>query len=72
MTRASFYIIKVGWYQSTYLGAYMDTDLIQSQFAFQNETAESVVLIYDPERTAQGSLSLKAFRLSDKCVSLRV
>lgn len=43
----------MGWYQSTFLGAYMDIDLIQSQYAFQSETAESVVLVYDPERTAQ-------------------
>lgn len=48
----------------------MDVDLIQSQFAFQSETAESVVLVYDPERTSQGSLSLKAFRLSDKYMDL--
>lgn len=61
---------QVGWYQSTFLGAHMDADLIQSQFAFQSETAESVVLIFDPERTAQGSLSLKAYRLTDKYMAL--
>ena len=36
----------VGWYQSTYLGSYMNKTLLESQFDYQNTIEESVVLIY--------------------------
>ena len=55
----------VGWYQSTYLGSYCTRDTILHQFEFQENLPNSVVLIYDGVRTAQGQLSLKALRLTD-------
>ena len=55
----------VGWYQSTYLGSYFTKDTILHQFEFQEQLPNSVVLIYDSVRTAQGGLSLKALRLTD-------
>ena len=42
----------------------MDTDLIQAQYDMQTETAESVVLVYDPERTAQVCVCVTACPLS--------
>ncbi|CAH1254031.1 EIF3H [Branchiostoma lanceolatum] len=56
--------LHVGWYQSTVHGAFLNRALLDSQFSYQNEIEESVVLVYDPQRTAGGSLCLRAFRLS--------
>uniref|UniRef100_A0A3B1JV96 Eukaryotic translation initiation factor 3 subunit H n=1 Tax=Astyanax mexicanus TaxID=7994 RepID=A0A3B1JV96_ASTMX len=56
--------LHVGWYQSTYYGSFVSRALLDSQFSYQHAIEESVVLIYDPIKTAQGSLSLKAYRLT--------
>ncbi|EDO39430.1 predicted protein [Nematostella vectensis] len=62
--------LHVGWYQSTYLGSYINRTLLDSQYSYQKSIEESVVLIYDPLRTSQGMLTLKAFRLSDEMMKL--
>ncbi|XP_058964038.1 eukaryotic translation initiation factor 3 subunit H-like [Pocillopora verrucosa] len=62
--------LHVGWYQSTYLGSFINRNLLDSQFSYQSSIEESVVLIYDPLKTSQGMLSLKVFRLSDKMMSM--
>ncbi|XP_076463227.1 eukaryotic translation initiation factor 3 subunit H-B-like [Babylonia areolata] len=56
--------LHVGWYQSTYFGSFINRPLLESQFAYQHSIEESVVLIYDPLKTTQGFLSLKAYRLT--------
>lgn len=62
--------LHVGWYQSTYLGSFINRNLLDSQFSYQSSIEESVVLIYDPLKTSQGMLSLKVFRLSDKMMTM--
>lgn len=57
--------LQVGLYHSASMGAYFSEELVQTQFEHQNEIEESVVLIYDPVRAEQGSLSILAFRLTD-------
>ena len=49
--------LHVGWYQSTYYGSFVTRALLDSQFSYQHAIEESVVLIYDPIKTAQGSLT---------------
>ncbi|KAK2562381.1 Eukaryotic translation initiation factor 3 subunit H [Acropora cervicornis] len=44
--------------------------LLDSQFSYQSSIEESVVLIYDPLKTAQGMLSVKVFRLSNKMMAM--
>lgn len=56
--------LHVGWYQSTYFGGFINRALLDSQYNYQHAIEESVVLIYDPIRTTQGYLSLKAYRLT--------
>jgi len=56
--------LHVGWYQSTYFGSFITKPLLESQFNYQHSIEESVVLIYDPLRTTQGFLSIKAYRLT--------
>ncbi|KAI5621495.1 eukaryotic translation initiation factor 3 subunit H-B [Silurus asotus] len=62
--------LHVGWYQSTFFGSFMSRALLDSQFSYQHAIEESVVLIYDPIKTAQGSLSLKAYRLTPKLMEI--
>nr|KAG5714025.1 hypothetical protein BaRGS_020353 [Batillaria attramentaria] len=56
--------LHVGWYQSTYFGSFINRLLLDSQFNYQHSIEESVVLIYDPLKTTQGFLALKAYRLT--------
>ncbi|ESP05307.1 hypothetical protein LOTGIDRAFT_181127 [Lottia gigantea] len=56
--------LHVGWYQSTLFGSFINRPLIDSQFNYQDSIEESVVLIYDPLKTTQGFLSVKAYRLT--------
>lgn len=60
----------VGWYQSAYLGSFLNEALIETQFSYQTTIPKCVALIYDPIRTKQGSLSLKAFRLTEAFMEL--
>ncbi|KAJ3063376.1 Eukaryotic translation initiation factor 3 subunit H, partial [Quaeritorhiza haematococci] len=60
----------VGWYQSTYLGSFWNQSLIETQYNYQKTFGQSVVIVYDPSRTAQGTLSLRALRLSDSFMNL--
>lgn len=62
--------LHVGWYQSTYFGMYLNKALLDSQFNYQHSIEESIVLIYDPLRTAKGHLSLKAMRLTPKMMKM--
>lgn len=38
--------LSVGWYQSTQLGNFITTQLLESQYSYQTSIEESVVLIY--------------------------
>jgi translation initiation factor 3 subunit H len=60
----------VGWYQSTYLGSFLDQTMIETQFNYQENIKTGVCLVYDPLKTAQGTLSLKAVRLTDSFMDL--
>ncbi|XP_058610430.1 eukaryotic translation initiation factor 3 subunit H-B isoform X4 [Onychostoma macrolepis] len=62
--------LHVGWYQSTFNGSFVSRALLDSQFSYQHAIEESVVLIYDPIKTAQGSLCLKAYRLTPKLMEI--
>lgn len=62
--------LPIGWYQSSYFGAHINKVFLDSQFGYQQSIDESIVLVYEPERTAQGLLSLRAFRLSPAMMQL--
>lgn len=54
----------VGWYQSALLGSWLNASIIETQYGYQKEIPNSVVVVYDPFRTSQGRLALKAYRLT--------
>jgi translation initiation factor 3 subunit H len=63
----------VGWYQSMYLGIYSTPSILENQFSYQTELSpNAVVILYDPLQTAHGNFCLKAFRLSDQCLEMKL
>lgn len=60
--------MHVGWYQVSELGSFFNEDVVMAQYEHQAQIAESVVLIYDPVVTSQGSLLIKAYRLTDEAM----
>lgn len=58
---------NVGWYTSANLGNFVTSSFIENQFHYQSQPNErSVALVHDVSRSAQGALSMRAFRLSKK------
>ena len=56
---------NVGWYTGASMGNFVNLNTIENQFFYQNQPNEkTVALIYDVSRSSQGSLNLRAYRLS--------
>jgi translation initiation factor 3 subunit H len=56
---------NVGWYTSANMGNFFNLNVIENQYFYQKELNErTVTLVHDVSRSAQGTLSLRAFRLS--------
>eukprot|EP00794_Sanderia_malayensis_P004651 gene4651-5259_t len=62
--------LHVGWYQSTYLGSFLNKNFVESQYNYQSSIEESVVLVYDPLKTLQGMMSFSAYRLTPLLMEL--
>lgn len=62
----------VGWYQSTgsQMGSFLSAQWIETQYNYQNHLGNIVCLIYDPIRTEEGLLSIKAYRLTKRFMEL--
>lgn len=60
----------VGWYQSADVGNFLSTPLLESQFHYQTSIEESVVVIYDTQKSARGFLTLKAYRLTPQAIAM--
>jgi len=60
----------VGWYLSTNMGNFINQNFIENQNFYQRAAEEkTVALVFDASKTSQGSLSLKAYRLSPSFVT---
>src|ERR1700760_2789744 len=58
---------NVGWYTSTNMGNFINPNTIENQYFYQKELNErTVALVHDVSRSAQGPLTLRAFRLSSQ------
>ena len=56
---------NTGWYTSANLGNFVNINMIENQYFYQKELNErTVAIVHDVSRSLQGSLSLRAFRLS--------
>lgn len=55
---------NVGWYTSATMGNFMSLGFIENQYHYQRDNSAAVALVFDVSRSSQGSLSLRAFRLT--------
>ncbi|RZF32184.1 hypothetical protein LSTR_LSTR004047 [Laodelphax striatellus] len=60
----------VGWYQSSDVGGFLSQLLLESQYHYQTSIEESVVLLYDTQKTARGFLTLKAYRMTPQAIKM--
>lgn len=61
---------NTGWYTSANLGNFVNINMIENQYFYQKELNErTIALVHDVSRSSQGSLSLRAFRLSNPFIS---
>jgi len=62
--------LHVGWYQSCDLGSFVTAEFVLAQLGYQDSIEESIVVVYDPQKTAKGFLSLKVFRLTPAALKM--
>lgn len=61
---------NVGWYISCSMGNFVNANFVENQAFYQRATDEkTVALVFDVSRSSQGSLNLKAYRLSPTFVA---
>lgn len=61
---------NVGCYLSTNMGNFVNLNTIENQYFYQKEANErTVTLVHDVSRSSQGSLSLRAYRLSPQFIA---
>ncbi|EFA78218.1 Mov34/MPN/PAD-1 family protein [Heterostelium album PN500] len=61
----------VGWYTPTYLNSFFNESVIETQYKYQSAINQKcVLLVYDPIKTAQGTLSLRCYRLTTTFMEL--
>ena len=61
---------NVGWYTGANLGNFVTLATIENQYHYQKDLNErTVALIHDVSRSAQGALSIRAFRLTPQFMS---
>lgn len=60
----------VGWYQACNVDTVFNQTLIDTQFIYQENYPNAVIIICDPFRSSNGSTLLKAFRLSNAFMEL--
>ncbi|ODN02856.1 Eukaryotic translation initiation factor 3 subunit H [Orchesella cincta] len=62
--------LHVGWYQACELGSFVTTEFVLAQQGYQDSIEESIVVIYDPQKTDKGFLTIKAYRLTPQALKL--
>ncbi|KAL3106825.1 hypothetical protein niasHT_016180 [Heterodera trifolii] len=63
---------SVGFYQAHLFGACFSHELLGSLVDYQSDISDAVVIVYDPVKTRQGCLTLRAYRLSKKALDLAI
>ncbi|KAK5652057.1 hypothetical protein OQA88_10833 [Cercophora sp. LCS_1] len=57
---------NVGWYTSATMGNFVNLGFVENQYHYQRDNDKTVALVHDVSRSSQGSLSLRAFKLSNE------
>ncbi len=61
---------NAGFYQSAYMNEFFTRDQIQKQYEYQLENPNRVCIVFDPFKSRQGRLSLRALRLTAQFMQL--
>lgn len=70
LRRVNVDYFHVGWYQSADVGNFLSLPMLESQYHYQTSIEESVVVIYDTQKSARGFLTLKAYRLTPQAIQM--
>jgi translation initiation factor 3 subunit H len=62
--------LLVGFYRSTFMGSFWNQELLEMMHSHQKTYPQSILIIYDPVKTCNGSESFSAYRLSDQFISI--
>lgn len=57
-------------YQSATMGTFQTAELIETFVNYHENIKKCVCIIYDPQRSARGTLALRAIRLKDSFIEL--
>eukprot|EP00878_Enallax_costatus_P017419 GHUV01018293.1.p1 GENE.GHUV01018293.1~~GHUV01018293.1.p1 ORF type:complete len:270 (+),score=109.91 GHUV01018293.1:634-1443(+) len=60
----------VGWYQSSTLGAYQTQEMIETFISYHDSIKKCVCIVYDPQKSQRGQVSLCAVRLKESFIDL--
>lgn len=60
----------VGWYVCSFLGSWMQQDILEEQYKYQKEINSSIMIVYDSYSSTKGKLALKAYRLTKGMMKL--
>ncbi|CAD7700775.1 unnamed protein product [Ostreobium quekettii] len=60
----------VGWYQSSNFGSFETVELLNTFINYYESIRRCVAIIYDPQKSASGTLVLKAVKLKDSFIEL--
>lgn len=55
---------SVGWYTSATMGNFINLSFIENQSHYQRDNDKAVAIVHDVSKSSQGTLSLRAFKLS--------
>lgn len=55
----------VGWYLSAYPGPFLNESTIDTQYNYQATIKKCAMIVFDPVKTSQGILSIRAYRLTE-------
>jgi len=58
--------LQVGWFSSSLHSEMFTRSFLQTLINFQMNLQESIALVYDPLKTAQGMLAFRAFRITQR------
>ncbi|KAI3942801.1 hypothetical protein MKW92_000643 [Papaver armeniacum] len=64
------YLVSHFRYQSTLYGSFQTVELIETFMNYQENIKRCVCIVYDPQRSNQGVLALKAMKLTDSFMEL--
>ncbi|EEB05641.1 translation initiation factor eIF3h [Schizosaccharomyces japonicus yFS275] len=59
-----------GWYHGAYVGSFLNSSFVETQFAYQKSNPNSIALVYDLSQSTQGSLFLHAYQLTSEFMAV--